>query len=78
MIYLFKMVISLWESQLGNPQTQLGTNFVAGKASSIPMKTWVILQQVTTNIIVTITITKVAITKSLAVNSDMNNMMMKP
>lgn len=62
---------------------------VAGKASSIPMKTWVILQQIifdygvmiviiTTNIIVTITITTVAITKSLAVNSDMNNMMMKP
>jgi hypothetical protein len=53
------------------------------------MKTWVILQQIifdygvmiviiTTNIIVTITITTVAITKSLAVNSDMNNMMMKP
>jgi hypothetical protein len=25
MIYLFKMVISLWESLVGNPQTHLGT-----------------------------------------------------
>ena len=89
MIYLFKMVISLWESQVGNPQTHLGTkgsweslvdsyeNMGGSPASHIWLRGNDNDTVITTNIIVTITITTVAITNSLAVNSDMNNMMMK-